>query len=115
MVLKQFILCILVTITKICMSFSFFYPQTDPTDYRLPMNQAFMFFQGSMIGTQLCTSITIVDNDQFENTQNFTVRLVDPENPFCTIGNLSEVVIVIEDNEGNIEYVTYIRPIQYFM
>lgn len=58
------------------------------------------FWVGSIIGTQQCITIAINDDNLFENTQNFTVRLLDPESAFCTIGNQSEVTVLIEDNDG---------------
>ena len=58
------------------------------------------FAAGSSIGSQDCITIGILDDDAAEGTHNFSVSMVDPGNPLCTLGSPSEIEIAIMDNES---------------
>ena len=69
-------------------------------DYVLPTPFELAYHAGSEIGTQLCVDISIIDDTAFEGTHNFTVHLVDPGNPCCTLVSPSTIQIDILDNDG---------------
>ena len=58
------------------------------------------FAAGSSIGSQDCIVIGIFDDDSVEGTHNFSVSMIDPGNPLCTLGSPSEIEISIIDNDS---------------
>ena len=74
-------------------------------DYNPPTPFEVFYPAGSEIGTQKCVTISIIDDDAFEGTHNFTVELIDPGNTFCNVVSPSTIQIDILDNEGQWMYV----------
>ena len=71
------------------------------TDYVLPTPFEVFYPAGSEIGTQKCVNISIVDDDTFEGTHNFTVNLLDPGNPCCNAVSPSTIQIdILDDDES---------------
>ena len=75
------------------------------SDYNPPTPFEVFYPAGSEIGTQRCVTISIINDDAFEGTHNFTVELIDPGNTFCNVVSPSAIQIDILDNEGQWMYV----------
>ena len=59
-----------------------------------------MFSAGSLVGSEQCVTVSIIDDDVFETDHSFSISLVDPNTTLHTIGNPSQVEFTIIDDES---------------
>ena len=59
-----------------------------------------MFSSDSLVGSEQCVTVNIIDDDAFETDHIFSISLVDPNTTLYTIGNPSQVEFTIIDDES---------------